>query len=170
MTEEFDIKTLNIVDFFYLILFIRLKSTGEITEGTLECSKCKKQTEFEFNLEEAIKIKNKEEVSKTVHVNKELSLRLIPSNIRTLIAKKDLDVIDIVSSSIDAVIYNKKIFKDFSEEELQENILNVLTKKDFDIISKGLEKLAKLYIAFDYICIHCGEINKYETDDILNFQ
>ena len=170
ITEDFNIKDLNIVDFFYLILQIRMKSTGETVEGQLKCEKCEKLTDFDINLEDSILIKNADTVENIIKINDKLSVRIIPSNIKIMFTKEDVDIIDVVASSIDTIIYKKKIYNYFTQKELKENILNFLTKKDYDIISKGMEKVARLYISFDYDCFHCGHINKYETDDVANFQ
>ncbi len=169
ITENFDVKSLNMTDFFYLVLNIRMKSTGENINGTLICSECKKNTEFDINLEESISIENPECLSIIVKVNNGLSLKIIPTNINTLFNKEDIDIIDIVSSSIDSVIYKKEIYTEFSQEELKNNILDVLTKMDFDKISEGMSSLAKMIIKFDFVCINCKHKNNYLTDDITVF-
>lgn len=171
LTEDFDVTKLNIVDFYYLILNIRMKSNGEIIDGLLPCDHCHKKTEFEINLEDSIVIKNKDNIKTTVKINDELTLRLIPSNIECLFAEGELNVVDLVASSIDTVIINKKIYNNtsFTKDELIENIFCIFTKKDYDSISKAMENLARLYISFKYSCVNCGGISDFETDDVSNF-
>jgi len=170
ITKDFDVTSLNIVDFYYLVLQIRMKSTGEMIDGQLECEHCKKKTEFEINLEESILIKNEETISKTIKINDQLSIRLIPAGVDSLFKKSEVSIIDLVAGSIDIVIIDKKIYKDFSIEELKENIFSIFTKMDYDKISDGMESIARLYISFNYLCIHCGKKNSYETDDISKFK
>ncbi len=166
ITEKFNITELNIVDFYYLILFIRIKSTGEMIDGSLECSECKKKTEFEINLEDSIIIKNEDKRNIIVKINDNLSLRLIPAKIDSIFENDKVSIIDIVAGSIDTVIIDDKVFKDFTSKELIENILNIFTKMDFEKISKGMEQLTRLIIKFNFKCIHCGSLNVHETEDI----
>lgn len=166
ITEDFDIASLNIVDFYYLVLYIRMKSSGEMIDGQLPCKECKKKTTFEINLEESIEIINKDVLYKTVKVNERVSLKLIPTNVNSLFIKKEVELVDLVAGSVDKVIIDTTIYKDFTQEELIENVFSTFTKINYDKISNGLEQLVRLIVKFDYICIHCGHKNNHKTDDI----
>jgi len=170
ISEVFEVNTLNIVDFYYLILNIRMKSNGEMIDGQLQCEHCFKQTEFEINLENSILIKNPENLSCTIKMNDQLSLKLVPANIKSLFDEEEIVVQDLVAGSVDTVVIDGKIYKDFTPDELIENIFCIFTKMDYEKISKEMESLARLYISFDYDCVNCGENNNYETDDISNFK
>jgi len=166
VTKDFDISTLNIVDFYYIVLHIRMKSTGEVTEGMLECSECKKKTEFSTNLEDAIVVKNKKVLNKLAKINEDLSVRVVPSKIDALLESDSINVLDLIACSIDMVVIKKEIYKDFEKQELIDNILGSFTKMDYEIVSKGMEELINISIKFEYKCLHCGHINIYETYDI----
>ena len=165
----FDVKKLNVVDFFYLIIHIRMKSTSELLEGKLDCSHCKRPTEFQVNLEESLIIHNPENVSVTTKVNDVLSVELVPPRIEAFFSQDKATIVDIIANSIKTVIHNSKVYDDFNIEELRSNILDNLVKKEYDIISEGMAKLAKLTTEFKFMCMNCAKENEYKTDNIVNF-
>lgn len=167
--DDLDVKSLNIVDFFFLIIHIRMKSTSELLTGVLQCKHCEKKTEFEVNLEESLVIENADNDRVVVEVNDIVSLEVIPPRIQAFFQKEKASLVDIIANSVNTVIYEGKVYDEFTVEELKANILSNLVKKEYDRISEGMAKLAKLKTKFKYICIHCAKTNDYETDNIVNF-
>lgn len=169
LTETFKIEQLNVVDLFYLILQIRMKSTGETIEGKLKCSECGKDSDFSINLEEALKIQNQEHIDYLVTINKDLSLQLVPPKIEMMLSLKDMTKFQIIGSSIKSVLFKNIVYTDFDQAELEENILSNLTQKDFDVIGSGMEQLARIVIDFDFTCTRCAKPQHYFSDDIIGF-
>jgi hypothetical protein len=167
--DDIDIDKLNIVDFFYLIIHIRMKSTSEVLDGKLECEHCKKQTEFEVNLEESLVIHNPENTSATIEINDKLGIEVAPPRIEGFFQQEEATIMDVIANSINTIIYDNKVYNDFTMEELHTSILHNLTKKDFDKIAEGINTLAKLTTEFKYVCMNCAKTGEYKTDNIVNF-
>jgi hypothetical protein len=169
VSKDFDIKKLNIIDFFYLILNIRMKSTGEDISGQLHCHHCNKKTDFTANLEESMLIENQENVKILIKVNENLSLSVGPPRINVLFETEDSNVIDILASSILTVIYDEKVYTDFSIEEVKNNILQNLPKVSLEGISEKMEGLAKMKLKIKFICNNCTKESEFVTDNIMDF-
>lgn len=171
LEDDFNPTSLNIVDFVYLILFIRMKSVGEKIEPVLKCSKCEKDVETEFNLESSLKIENPEFKKKIVLISDELKLNVKPISIESFFNEESGDE-DILASAIDSVVYKENIYKvgkDCNVDDIKSNVFSALTKKDLLKIKEGLEAVARLYIEFDFLCYKCGEKNTIKTYNVLDF-
>jgi hypothetical protein len=175
VTENFDISKLNMHDFFFLIIEIRMKSHGEVIECQSKCDFCEKQSEFDINLEESLKVTNENSTKLTTKISKDLSLEVITPNIDSILELSKIEennveyTLRFVSNSISKVIYNEQIYKDFTPEEVRKNILDNLTQKEFITITENIEKLAKLIIEFNFTCNHCGKKNSKVITDVMNF-
>ena len=177
VSEDFDYSELNLYDFLYLIMQIRMKSHGESITGMLKCEKCGKQTEFTINLDSAMAVSNEEKISQMVTINEDLMLEVVVPNIDIVIElaenQDDLNELEYsiryVAGSISKVVYEEQIYKDFTPEELTENILNQLTQEQFEKIAKGMDELAKLTLSFDYTCYNCRETSHHVVENILDF-
>ena len=168
LTEGFKKEDICINDFFFLIMNIRMKSTGELIDGTVQCKHCGKQTDFSANIEDAMKIINIDAGEQMVKISDLISMKLKTPSIDSLTAsdKGSLSTLYIVAHSIDTVIFDEKIYNEFTVDELIEKILGNMTKQDFVKISDGMEKMPRLVIEFNFMCMNCGKENEYKTDDI----
>ena len=175
ITENFETSKLNMYDFFFLVIHIRMKSNGEVVEGVSKCEECGKQCEFDINLEDAIQISSEKNINSIIKINKDLAVELVTPTIDEVLGlskvqKNDVDyTLNFVAYSIKKVIYNEKIYTDFTDEELIENILDNLTKKDFKKITTGIELLAKLILKFEFTCPHCSHLNKKTVENVMDF-
>lgn len=169
LNEGFDFTEMNMVDFFYLLIYIRMKSNSEIIEGSLPCEHCEKKTQFEANLEDSLKIINPDTPAHTVQVNDQLSLEIGPVKIDSFFSGSETNLIDIVANSIKTVVYDNKVYDEFTVQELKENILFSMTQKDFEPVADGIKKLTSLEIQFSFVCVNCGKTNNFKTDDVVNF-
>jgi hypothetical protein len=169
---EIDPNELNLVDFFYLVITIRAKSNGEIVQAKVPCDYCEKKSEFEFDIEKAIKLKNKDNKTINCKITDDLSLKLVLPKIQDINFndfENTENVLDFIASHIDTVIYQEQIYNKFTKEELIENIIGNLAQKDIKKISENIDKLAKLYLEVEFTCNSCQKINKFETEDIMDF-
>jgi len=171
LSDDIDIKNLNYIDFLYLAIHIKIKSSGEVIDGKVQCEHCGKNTEFSINVEDSMHIINLDE-NTVCKVNNRVSFELEPLNSKMFFAGKDLSISDILSNSIKTVIFDEKVYqknKDFTPEELKENILNQLTSKELENLSSIMDLLPQLEIEAKYICMTCGKQGTYRTKDITNF-
>jgi hypothetical protein len=166
LEDGFEVRALNLVDFFYLLLHIRMKSTGENIDGNQQCAKCKKTTEFSVNLEDSIVIENSDCVEALVQVNEKLAVKIVPPKMTALFDSEDHTPIDILASGIETVIYEEEVHTGFTTEQLITNILSNIPKLELDKISDGMENLATMSIKFNYVCNACAHVNEYKTQNI----
>lgn len=168
LEPDFKKEDICINDFFFLIMNIRMKSTGEVIDGSVKCEHCGASTDFSVNIESAMKIINEGAEDQTVTISDVLSLKLKTPSIDSLASsdKGSMATLYVVAHSIDTVIFGDKIYTDFTPEELIEKILGNMTKQDFAKISQGMEKMPRLIIEFNFPCMHCSKDNLYKTDDI----
>jgi hypothetical protein len=145
-----------------------MKSNGEMINLSVPCQKCDKKIDVELDLEKSIIIENDEKLKQIVKVNKDISLEIQPVTIASFF-NDEYDVLNIIASSVSKVIFDNKVYMDFSREELIEKILGNMIKKDFSKVSKAIDSLVKLKLKFEYTCIHCKHKNIKETDKIVDF-
>ena len=174
LTENFSIDDLTFVDFCYLILFIRIKSSSEILELKQHCEECEAENEFEINIEDSIKFENLENSKLIVIISNILTFEIVPPKFSTMLEiekiKNEVEqLMYIISSCVSKVVYSEEIFADFTKEELTENILNLLTKKQLEKISEASAKLPNMFIEFKFICQKCQHENKRKIENVRNF-
>jgi hypothetical protein len=173
LDETLIIEELNMPDFFFLLLQIRMKSNGEVIDGSGKCSGCGKGTEFSVNIEESIVIENEDKIKDVVNVTDNIQLKICLPVVSNLFSMDEKDLfkssMDLVAASIDTVIFDKKVYQDFTKEDLIENILGNLTKKQFAKITDAIDGLVKIKVALKYVCNSCGAPNIEEVSDLVNF-
>lgn len=163
-----------LIDFIYLFTNIRAKSKGEVIEGFIHCEKCKNQTPVNINILDSLGQRNIENKNKVVTLDKELSVELSatksdilfsdinPNNLENIIE-------NVVAYSISKIILNKKIYKDFTVEELKEKILNKLTYAMSSKLIENTSHLPQLYFKYTINCINCGHKEEVEEADFSAF-
>mgnify|MGYP005845161815 CR=1 FL=1 len=166
--DEVDIRNLNLIDFLYVLIYIRLKSLGEDVEGSGKCSSCGKQSEFTFNLEDSLYVDNKDKEKVMVKIDDSLTLELKSASANVFF-EEDPSITDVIAASVSKVVFNKKVYKDFEREELKENILGNFTKKNFESISEKMDELPNMYVKFNYVCNHCQAMNEFYTEEVMDF-
>ena len=174
VTKDFEIEDLNMNDFFYLLIQIRMKSNGEEIDVSYACSECKKMSECTFNLEKAISVENIEKIKDVVKITDDLTLEITNPPTKALFSLDEEDddltsMLNIIASSVSKVIYKDEIFTEFSTKELTENILGNLTQTEFQKMNDCVDALAKLTIKFEFTCVNCGHKNTAEVENILTF-
>lgn len=170
---DIDVETLPLPEFLFLLFSIRAKSKGEEIEVTKKCIKCDKTFDSVINIIKSLKWRNKENTSKVLQINEDLSLEISLPNADTLMNDQSEDEIKnslkIIGSSIKKVIYKDEVFKDFSIEELIDSVLNNLTEGQIKQIVESIETLASIYIDVNLKCPFCGNENREEVEDLFDF-
>jgi hypothetical protein len=176
LTEGFDINKLSFIDFVYLLSMLRAKSKGEIVESIKKCTnkKCGKDVEFSIDIENDIKIKNGKKIMDTYKINDKVFLELKPISInliRTVDEKTtEYDVlIDSIVNSVAKIIWNEKIYSDFTLEDLKENIIDELTEEQLQQVVKKMAKLAKIVMEKKVKCKYCKKEQTIKEENNLNF-
>jgi len=165
-----DIEIKYLVDFIYLFNHIRAKSKGEKVEGTITCEHCKKPTPVSIDLLDSLKILNQSNKKKLVQISDNLGFEIVP--IKKAIIHENIDInneIDIakysILYSINKVIYNEKIYDEFTIDELQSNIIDNLTTNQLEKVLTVIADMPALVFKYEIKCINCGNVMKYEESD-----
>ena len=172
VSSNTEIKTL--MDFIFLFNQIRAKAKGEVIEGTITCEKCKQVTPVNIDLLKSLKILNSDKKSKVISLDDNLSFEIIP--IKKDIIYENIDInneIDLtkysILYSIDKVIYEKKIYEDFTVQELQENIINNLSSQQIDKILTVISEMPSLEYQYKVKCANCGHEMEFKEADFSAF-
>ena len=187
----------TIIDFVYFHLNLRGKSETEIINMEMKCEneECKERFDFEHNIIESLKIKNKENKTIIFKISDFLTLKLKPLPISFLeffdeleefeksIKSKKIEEIEeseylekrleyykkILAYSIDSVIYKDKIYNDFTVDELNNKIIKTLS---YGELIKGFEKIStliKMYMEFNLTCPKCKHKMIKQEENFLKF-
>lgn len=177
LSKEVDVDKLEIFDFEYLILQLRILSVGDsatirflpVQEST--CPECSKEREVKINLRDA-KVENITETKKKVKINDNIGLGLkyptakVFSLIELARTKNDLDsIFKLVWSCVDYVYDQDTIIssKDVSVKEGLE-FLESLSNEQFKEIETFLSSIPKLQQKIHVKCSQCT----FEQDYILS--
>lgn len=173
------------IDFLYYAMLLRAKSKGEMMTLTQECKHCKSKYQFDTNIEESIKILNKENYTQLVEVTEKLSLEIEPVGLEYI---KSLDkinpddpsmeqsydvVLGNIAKTVTKVIIDGKIYpkKDFTEKELFDNVLYRLSESQIGLILEKKEQLMKLALIISSKCknLKCEKENSVEIEDFFAY-
>lgn len=177
LSKDVDVDKLEIFDFEYLILQLRIHSIGETTtirflpiENTT-CSECSKQREVTVNLKDA-KVEDIAETNKKIKINETIGLGLkyptakVFALLEVAKRKNDLDnIFKLVWSCVDYV-YDTDTITSSKDVSLKEGIefLESLKSETFKEIEKFLANIPKLRQTVHVKCSKCT----FEQDYILS--
>ena len=171
-----DIVPKSIIDFIYLVTHIRAKTTGGYHSFILtECDCGHKNINIEIeDILENISIKNENNVKDIYNITDKIALRLVPTKYEFLKEIKFEDTIsnqykqihNLIAHSVDYVVNDKDIIKDFTIEELKEDIIYELTPLQKQEINKKIGDMINMVLKYKYTCPECKK--EYEKE-ISNF-
>jgi len=172
---ETEIKT--IADFTHVLTHIKAKSHGESDTFIIpECKCTHKNIEVKIdNILDCMKVKNQDKLKDTYNITDKISLRLCPTKIGMLKSIKFEESIEnytnlldsMIANSIDYVVNDKEIIKDFTEEDLIENIVQHLTPIQEEEINKKIGDMISVVLEIKYTCPNCNEEFIIEKNDFL---
>jgi len=166
-----------LVDLIFLFNHIRAKARGEVFEAQIFCENCKQQTPIAIDIIKALKLKNFDEKKdeKIVKVNDQLTITLetVKSTVLNEEFSEDETILDmtykVLKHSVKNILFNGKVFSDFTPEEFETNILNNLLPKEFEILIETVDNMPFLEYEYEVKCIHCGHSKVEREGDISLF-
>lgn len=173
----YDVASSCLPEFFYLVLMIRCKSKGEEVDIDVKCDneECGKHFPTVVNVEKSIKWKNKEVTSTFVEVTDRIGLKIVPTKTEFLTQVETLDAESVsavewtICNSVESVMFDKQLYKDFSIDELRERIVSRLTQAQMEKVVEKLDELISLYLHMEAKCPFCGETTERDIRDIFDF-
>lgn len=173
VVDDIDIDSLKLVDLFYILIFVRAKSTGEILDIEKTCKnvECGHKESYQLDIIKAIDVVNSTNRKIVAEVTKKLQLELTPVNatiLDTIYTNGNVEL-DTISSSITKVIMNDTIYSTFTKEELLDNILSGLTRPQLKTIIDKMTDLISIRLKFDATCSACGEQSTYIIEELFDF-
>lgn len=177
ITPSVDVDKLEIFDFEYLILQLRIHSVGGTTKirflpiQNTECAECAKYREVEVNLKDA-KVENLKETSKKIKITDKIGLSLrypttkVFSLLETAKNSKDLNLVFKLIWSCIEYVYDEDTIthaRDVKEAEGIEFLEN-LSSDTFKQIEEFLSDIPKLQQTIHVKCSKCS----FEQDYILS--
>lgn len=175
--NDININDLLMIEFIYLVILLRTKSKSSMLELITRCDECDEQFNFSINLDEKEFFINKENIKMLIDVNKELSIEIQSMKTAELdsyfkLEKNDNKIdstLELFSRLITKIVYEKKLYIEFTPEEVKENILSNLTASEFEIISKKMDEMIKFKLEHAVTCPKCGANNIRIYDEPLSF-
>jgi len=199
ITSEYNIDDMFLIDLIYLNLKLRSISKSEMIEYQIqcdnnECEQFNKPQKCVDEVEDIIFVKNSEKCKKIVKIDDKLTIELQPVKLDFVdyLASKTDSKIDIdndsderidkiliketlelalvnIAYSIKKVIFEGKVFNEFTIEELLEKILSQLTEAQIQDLQKEKNDMANLYLKIRKKCESCGKIFERVEDDFFVF-
>ena len=180
LTKDFNLKTLCLLDYLYLCVFVRCKSKDEIYSGRLkECSHCKKKNiEFEIDIIDSLKFENEDNVKESYEVNDKLTLQFEPLKRSFLLFgdQNELtndDPVEIfkhtIAHSISTVIYEGKPYKSFEVSEVMTDIVAKLSMPQIKSIFRQIAKMIKMQCEINIKCPYCKKTTQLKEKGFLQF-
>lgn len=166
-TNNFSTKNLTYFDIEYLFLKIRSKSVGETSNLSFKCNNlinediCGHVNKIEVTLED-VEVDFSKSLPKEITIKDNLILKLRYPNIKS--AKfleeynisRNLDLlINAISEDLESIADENKVYDEFTNEELQEFLLNL----DLNVFKSILEfylSTPKLTKVINYRCAKCA--------------
>lgn len=164
--DGIEFEDISLVDMFYIIAKIRAMSKGETIEGEYECDECEKNFDFEFDIIENMIIDNEDVKTKIVDLDEKLTLVIEPIKFNVL-QHEDFNVK--LASMINKVKYENKVYTDFTQEELIENIIDQLSSTYIKKLNDAYDEMISIKLKINATCPFCKHVNEKEVEDIFDF-
>ena len=174
--DDVNAEKLPTVDLEWLFLQIRIKSVGETSNVTMDCSDCGVTTDVVVDLE-STKVIQEEDVSNIVKLTDTISLQLTWA---TYEAMKGLDITEqntktkdafiLMNRCITAVINGDEVMTrdDFTEKELL-NFIDSMSLEMLEGVQDYLSSAPTLQIETGYKCKGCEKQEEVKLEGIGNF-
>ena len=172
---EIDVNELSLVDFIKLVIFLRSKSTDEVlTLKRKKCLKCKKSYEFKLDVEKSLEYSNIDKTKSVIKVADELSFELQPTSfLATNTISNEEDKYDKqlnkIAYSVKKIIYKKEIIKNEDPQQLINNVLVNLNKKQLKKITDEINTLISLTMVVKSTCPLCEAEECDKVTDFLGY-
>ena len=163
---DVDVDELSMVDMFYIIAKIRAMSKGEEVELTVTCEKCNKKFEARFDFIESMKIINENVKSKAIKLSDKLTIEVMPIKFIDSISESTADYICSITKR---VIFDDKVYDNFTKKELETQIVSGLNSDHVKKIIEGYKQLISIQVIVKTNCPYCKESMSKEVENIFDF-
>lgn len=174
-----DVEKLPMVDIEYMLLMVKSYSAGEMTTVNIRCNhskegvRCGHISEVDVDLHKEISMTADEMPNPEIALTDTISIHMRPPKFeafRTLL--KDQTVTEMsfetMASSIEYVINDGEIIRDFTAQEISE-FFEGFTKKQLDSVKKYISGLPKLQVKHTFKCPNCGTVDDFVLENLFNF-
>lgn len=161
---------LTTFDAEYLLLQIRSKSVGEISDVSMACEECEHNNLVAVDISKAELSKNK--FGKSIKLAENLVVDLkYPSikDVRKMLQHKD-DPVYAIAACIETVYFNDTVFR-ASEGELQDiaDFLLNRSEEEMSLLVQFVENIPTLTLGIGYTCSKCGHKNEIVLKNLSDF-
>jgi len=174
-----DISSYAVADIEYIFLKIKSASSGATTKKIYEC-KLKNEDDEECGADNVVEIDldtvelSGEMPESLIKLNDTLSLSMkIPSfgEIRDALNNDDKEVVALqtMARAVDMVLDGEEVFADFDNQDLIDNILVNLTKKQTKQLEEYFNAIPVLVFRKEFKCKGCGSTHQLEVKHLVNF-
>lgn len=167
--KKLNVDDLASVDIEYLFLNIRAKSINETYEFMINCE-CGEKYEAQADIEK-LEIEKKPDHSNKILITNEIGFEMkYPPFDAVVTAYNTSSVFDLISDCVKAV-YTPEAYEEITKdnkEELKE-MIDGLTKQQFEKIEKFFETMPKLVQKVEGTCPKCSKVTEVEIRGLENF-
>jgi len=164
-----DAKKLAVYDIEYLFAQLRSKSSGDVVQTKVKCTKCEAENTAEVKLSNAKVITTGEStVSKVVQLSETVSIqlkRLAVSDIEKFSLSTDLSGLDALTTMIAASIESitdgdsLHVASDFSKADLIA-FVDSFSHDHLESVQKFIESTPTIQVKANFTCSHCAHENE----------
>jgi len=160
-------------EIFKILIEIKKQSDGLTNELYAKCPHCQQYTMVEINLNDDVKYKDFNK--KPIEIDDiQFNIKPVPFLKEVELDQKYKTAVDFnfyfLLESIDSIIANDQLYKDFSKKELEE-FLNELPPKTFETLFNTLKERLGYCMIFkeDCVCENCGKTFPFGIDSVKTF-
>jgi len=172
--NKVDVENLPMFDVEYLFLQLRIKSVDDIAEVMLSCKKCNETNKSKINLKD-IKVNLPEEKQDfKLQLNSDIGIVMkyptlsVMSDMKGGEQENTETIFKTIIKCIDYIYDEKQVYKNFTEEELNE-FIDSLPQEQFKKISEFFENMPKLEHTVKFTCPKCKTKNSFKLTGLQDF-
>lgn len=171
--NDLEVDKLPYFDVEYIFMMIRSKSISEVVNVNVNC-KCGNKIPSSYNIED-MRIENKENITKNITLDKNLSITLKYPTIEQTVNIFDNvenfdDIENLIVDCIETITNNDKVYdcKNYTKQELK-NFIESLSKKQFDAIDDFFENSPQIVQNVKTKCDKCDTEIDIDIKGLYNF-
>ena len=167
-----EVENLTSYDIEYLFLRLRAKSVGETSELLIGCKECGEDNKMSIDIS-TVEVQFNENHSEIVKIDGTLGFKMKSPDFE-MIDQLDLQdpnsVFNIIVESVDEVYSGEEVFKiDLSDKDDVKNLIESMTKEQFEKMSQYFETLPKLSKEVQFTCGSCEHENTVKLEGLASF-
>lgn len=173
LTKGVVVEELSLIDFFYTLIFIRSKSKGETVDVDKKCKMCGSVEPLVFNLIDSLQMVN-EEVTTEIFETDNITVKLMPLKATVILSiaradNEDDAILYSIANAIEKVVIGGKVYSEFTQEELIQNLLMRLPETKVEELSKKFNGMVSMRAVVNSTCAKCKSEQEFVVEDLFNF-